>query len=128
MSARVVRDFYANIHSRGLRARAALRRPAADIIPRRSSALVRTHTMGGVAIPELKQYMDKKLRLRLNGNRNVVGTLRGFDQFLNVVLDDATNDTTSEKTPMGMIVVRGNSVVSMEALEHIAPAVRRQGA
>lgn len=81
--------------------------------------------MGGVAIPELKQYMDKKLRLRLNGNRNVIGVLRGFDQFLNLVLDDATNDTTSEKTPMGMIVVRGNSVVSMEALEHIAPAIKR---
>jgi len=26
---------------------------------------------------------------------------------------------------MGMIVVRGNSVVSMEALEHIAPVVKR---
>ncbi|CEG00055.1 Ribonucleoprotein LSM domain,eukaryotic/archaea-type [Ostreococcus tauri] len=81
--------------------------------------------MGGVAIPELKQYMDKKLRLRLNGNRSVTGILRGFDQFLNLVLDDSTNDTTTEKTPMGMVVVRGNSVVSMEALEYIAPAVRR---
>ena len=69
--------------------------------------------------------MDKKLRLRLNGNRNVIGVLRGFDQFLNLVLDDATNDTTSEKTPMGMIVGRGNSVGSMEALEHIAPAIKR---
>ena len=79
-------------------------------------------------IVSLRRYMDKKLRLRLNGNRDVIGVLRGFDQFLNLVLDDAVNDTTSEKTPMGMIVVRGNSVVSMEALEHIAPAVRRQGA
>lgn len=72
-----------------------------------------------------RRYMDKKLRLRLNGNRSVIGTLRGFDQFLNLVLDDATNDTTSEKAPMGMVVVRGNSVVSMEALEHIARVERR---
>ncbi len=69
--------------------------------------------------------MDKKLRLRLNGNRNVIGVFGVFDRFLNLVHDDATNDTTSEKTPMGMIVVRGNSVVSMEALEHIAPAIKR---
>ena len=69
--------------------------------------------------------MDKKLKLRLNGNRDVIGVLRGFDQFLNLVLDDAVNDTTSEKTPMGMVVIRGNSVVSLGALEHIPVTVRR---
>lgn len=71
------------------------------------------------------RYMDKKLRLKLNGNRGVVGVLRGFDQFLNLVLDEAVNDTTSDKEPLGMVVVRGNSVQAMEALEHIPPAVRK---
>ena len=68
--------------------------------------------------------MDKKLRLKLNGNRGVIGVLRGFDQFLNLVLDKAVNDTaTSDKEPLGMVVIRGNSVTAMEALEHIpAPA------
>jgi len=78
----------------------------------------------GVAVPELKQYMDKKLRLKLNGNRGVVGILRGFDQFLNLVLDEATSDNGDEE-PLGMVVVRGNSVTAMEALEHIPAAVRK---
>mmetsp|Transcript_9534 Transcript_9534/g.23673 ORF Transcript_9534/g.23673 Transcript_9534/m.23673 type:complete len:82 (-) Transcript_9534:47-292(-) len=78
----------------------------------------------GVAVPELKQYMDKKLRLKLNGNRGVVGGLRGFDQFLNLVLDEAVNDGAN-KEPLGMVVVRGNSVQAMEALEYIAPAIRK---
>ena len=43
--------------------------------------------------PLVRRYMDKKLRLKLNGNRGVVGVLRGFDQFLNLVLDEAVNDT-----------------------------------
>jgi len=68
--------------------------------------------------------MDKKLKLRLNGNRDVISMLRGFDQFLNLVLVDAVNDT-SEETPTGMVVVRGNSVVLLEALEHIPVTVRR---
>jgi len=68
--------------------------------------------------------MDKKLKLRLNGNRDVIGMLRGLDQFLNLVLVDAVNDT-SEETPTGMVVVRGNSVVLLEALEHIPVTVRR---
>jgi len=37
--------------------------------------------------------MDKKLKLRLNGNRDVISMLRGFDQFLNLVLVDAVNDS-----------------------------------
>ena len=50
--------------------------------------------------------MDKKLRLKLNGNRGVIGVLRGFDQFLNLVLDEAVNDTaTSDKEPLGMVVI-----------------------
>ena len=67
--------------------------------------------------------MDKKLRLKLNGNRGVVGVLRGFDQFLNLVLDECVNDGGDEEA-LGMVVVRGNSVTAMEALEHIPQAKR----
>ena len=74
--------------------------------------------------PSHPRYMDKKLRLKLNGNRGVVGVLRGFDQFLNLVLDECVNDGGDEEL-LGMVVVRGNSVTAMEALEHIPPAVRR---
>ena len=68
--------------------------------------------------------MDKKLRLKLNGNLGVVGILRGFDQFLNLVLDEATSDNGDEE-PLWMVVVRGNSVTAMEALEHIHAAERK---
>ena len=71
------------------------------------------------------RYMDKKLKLKLNGNRGVIGILRGFDQFWNLVLDEGVNDSTAEETPLGMVVVRGASVLSMEALEHIAPVQRK---
>ena len=39
--------------------------------------------------PELKKYMDKKIHLKINGGRAVEGVLRGFDPFMNLVLDDA---------------------------------------
>lgn len=32
--------------------------------------------------PDLRKYMDKKLDIRLNANRKIVGTLRGYDQFM----------------------------------------------
>ncbi|KAL5111087.1 Replication factor C subunit 3 [Taenia crassiceps] len=36
----------------------------------------------------VSRYLDKRVRLKLNGNREVVGVLRGFDAFMNMVLDD----------------------------------------
>lgn len=47
----------------------------------------------------------------------MTGTLRGFDQFLNVVLDDSVDGATKES--MGMVVVRGNSILLLEPLERI---------
>jgi len=55
--------------------------------------------------------------VKLNGNRKVTGTLRGFDQFLNLVLDDAVDGQTKES--MGMVVLRGCSVLLLEPLERI---------
>ena len=57
------------------------------------------------------------LAVKLNGNRKVTGTLRGFDQFLNIVLDEAVDLATKES--MGTIVVRGNSVLLLEPLERL---------
>ncbi|ORY96152.1 hypothetical protein BCR43DRAFT_491158 [Syncephalastrum racemosum] len=70
--------------------------------------------------PELKRYMDKRLSLQLNGDRRVTGVLRGYDPFMNIVLDDAVEDVSAtEKNHMGMVVIRGNSIALMEALERI---------
>ncbi|XVE96406.1 hypothetical protein REPUB_Repub02eG0219100 [Reevesia pubescens] len=69
--------------------------------------------------PDLKKYMDKKLQIKLNANRMVVGTLRGFDQFMNLVIDNTVEVNGNEKTDIGMVVIRGNSVVTVEALEPV---------
>ena len=49
--------------------------------------------------------MDKKLFIHLQGGRKVSGTLRGFDIFLNLVLDDVIEETTpAQKHPIGNVV------------------------
>ncbi|EMF13864.1 LSM-domain-containing protein [Sphaerulina musiva SO2202] len=72
------------------------------------------------AQPELKKYLDKRVEVQLNGSRKVMGTLRGYDVFLNIVLDEATESKPNgEKVRLGMCVIRGNSVVMLEALDRI---------
>ena len=52
----------------------------------------------------------------------VTGILRGFDPFMNVVVDetvDTTPGSVNANQNIGMVVIRGNSIVMVEALEPI---------
>lgn len=63
---------------------------------------------------------DKKLKLSLNGNRKVMGTLRGYDAFLNIVLENATNETgEGSGDSMGTVVIRGNSIIQFESVDRV---------
>ena len=70
--------------------------------------------------PDLRKFMEKRMELKLNGGRVVTGTLRGYDQFMNIVLDGAEEvRSPTEKQELGMIVIRGNSVIMWECLDKI---------
>ena len=74
--------------------------------------------MSGGKGPDLKRYMERRMSVKLVANRRVTGTLRGYDQFMNLVLDDAIEDVSStEQNDIGRVVVRGNSVIEFELLE-----------
>lgn len=89
----------------------------------------------------VKKFMDKRLLVHIQGARRVTGVLRGFDIFLNLVLDQARDESIpgrEERMEGGMVVrllwltfqiyvhadfdalcmqhqvVRGNSVASIE--------------
>jgi small nuclear ribonucleoprotein G len=70
--------------------------------------------------PELKKFMDKQIHLRINGGHEVEETLCGFDPFMNLVPDDLI-EFTKQKTlnNIGMVVIRGTSMVMLEARDRI---------
>lgn len=47
-------------------------------------------TMSRVSQPELKRYLDKRVVVNIQGGRKLQGVLRGFDVFLNLVIDEST--------------------------------------
>ncbi|CAE6516494.1 unnamed protein product [Rhizoctonia solani] len=60
--------------------------------------------MSKASQPELKKFMDKRLFIHLQGGRKISGVLRGFDIFLNLVVDDAVEETVpAEKQPIGQV-------------------------
>ncbi|KAF1944119.1 LSM-domain-containing protein [Clathrospora elynae] len=80
------------------------------------------------AQPELKKYLEKRVLVQLNGSRKVQGILRGYDVYLNVVLDEAVElKAGGEQARIGMVVIRGNAVVMIEALDRINQDVPKIG-
>lgn len=68
---------------------------------------------------DLAKFIDKGVRVKLAGGREVSGVLKGYDQLLNVVLDEAVEylrdptdpmRVTDETRNLGVIVCRGTAV------------------
>ncbi len=81
--------------------------------------------------PDLSKYMDKTVNIKINANREVIGVLCGFDDFMNLVLDNTYISKNGTKTDIliGRTVIRGDSIVMIEsteplALPNYAPKVR----
>lgn len=74
---------------------------------------------------EPKNYIDKRIEVRLNGNRTITGRLRGYDPFLNLVLEECfqvvedTKTKKKNKIELGTIMIRGNSIILWECLDKI---------
>ena len=53
----------------------------------------------------LKAYLNKVITVKLNGNRRVEGVLRGYDQLMNIVLENAFEVIDeNDKHEMGKVV------------------------
>lgn len=74
----------------------------------------------------LAKFVDKKIVVKLSGGREVVGVLKGYDQLLNIVLDEAIENmrdpedhlrSSGETRGLGLIVCRGTSVMLVSPME-----------
>lgn len=60
----------------------------------------------------LEESLGKRVLLRLRGNRSLRGKLQGFDQHMNLVLEDANDITHPDDIQnLGTIIVRGDNVI-----------------
>ncbi|KAJ8479235.1 hypothetical protein OPV22_022962 [Ensete ventricosum] len=69
----------------------------------------------------LASYLDKKLLVLLRDGRKLLGVLRSFDQFANVVLEGACERVIVGDLycdiPLGLYVIRGENVVLIGELD-----------
>ena len=69
--------------------------------------------------PDLNKYVGKKLRLKINGGRELEGVVIGVDGFMNLAVDKAIEINGTDKRILNKAVIRGNSILMWELLEKV---------
>ena len=68
--------------------------------------------MSETTIKMLEKSLGKMVIVRLKGGRSLRGRLKGFDQHLNLVLEDTEDISNTENIKkLGVIIVRGDNVI-----------------
>ncbi|KAF2828079.1 U6 snRNA-associated Sm-like protein LSm7 [Ophiobolus disseminans] len=79
-------------------------------------------------ILDLSKYMDKQITVKFSGGREVIGTLKGYDQLMNLVLDEVKEALTGTALTihdegniryrkLGLIVARGTLLVVISPVD-----------
>ena len=65
----------------------------------------------------LEKTVDKRITLLLKDGRVLEVKLTGYDEYMNMVLDETVERTASaDERRLGTVVLRGNNVVSIALL------------
>ena len=92
----------------------------------------RSKGTGKELILDLTKHLDKKVSVKFQGGREVVGILKGYDPLVNIVLDETVEYIRDPSDPyrltkqtrnLGLTVCRGTAVMLVcptEGMEEIA--------
>ncbi|KAL6308892.1 U6 snRNA-associated Sm-like protein LSm7 [Sparassis latifolia] len=73
------------------------------------------------AILDLSKYANERIRVKFTGGREVTGVLKGYDQLLNLVLDEVQEvlqeDAESHTRSLGLVVLRGPTITILSPVD-----------
>jgi len=64
----------------------------------------------------MEKTLNKKVSLLLKDNRVLEGKLTGYDEYMNMVLEETEERTADQTRRLGTVILRGNNVVSIAPL------------
>ncbi|KAG6866309.1 hypothetical protein C0991_005776 [Blastosporella zonata] len=72
------------------------------------------------AILDLSKYVNERIRVKFTGGREVTGILKGYDQLLNLVLDEVTEEVLEPEPhtrSLGLAVLRGPTITLVSPVD-----------
>jgi small nuclear ribonucleoprotein len=64
----------------------------------------------------LEKSINKRISLMLKDNRVLEGKLTGYDEYMNMVIEETEERTAEQSRRLGVVILRGNNVVSISPL------------
>lgn len=64
-------------------------------------------------IPNVENFLDKKVKIEITGGTVFIGTLKGYDGFVNVVLQNVTKPPYTDS----QVVIKGKEIKSLDLIE-----------
>jgi small nuclear ribonucleoprotein len=61
----------------------------------------------------LERSVNKRISLLLKDGRTLTGKLNGYDEYMNMVLEDTEESQNDQVRRLGTVVLRGNNVVTI---------------
>ncbi len=72
--------------------------------------------MANMPLHVLDKNLNKNICLHLKDGRTLKGKLSGFDDYMNLVLEDTTETLEDVERKLGTVILRGNNLVSISPL------------
>ncbi|KAG5646195.1 hypothetical protein DXG03_004249 [Asterophora parasitica] len=72
------------------------------------------------AILDLSKYVNERIRVKFTGGREVQGILKGYDQLLNLVLDEVEEEILEPEPhtrSLGLAVLRGPTITLLSPVD-----------
>ncbi|KAG6911090.1 hypothetical protein DXG01_004605 [Tephrocybe rancida] len=72
------------------------------------------------AILDLSKYVNERIRVKFTGGREVKGILKGYDQLLNLVLDEVEEEVLEPEPhtrSLGLAVLRGPTITLLSPVD-----------
>jgi small nuclear ribonucleoprotein len=75
----------------------------------------------------LGKSLTHQVLVKLKGDRELRGRLRGYDQHLNLILDEAEDLTDGKPRELGTVIVRGDNVILLSPSTKNPPKKTEKG-
>ncbi len=69
----------------------------------------------------LSKSLNAQVLVKLKGDRKLRGRLRGYDQHLNLILEQAQDLTDGEPLELGTVILRGDNVILLSPSSKAPP-------
>jgi small nuclear ribonucleoprotein len=66
-----------------------------------------------VPLNVLEKSVNKTVTLLLKDGRTLEGKLTGYDEYMNMILEDTEETKDEQVRRLGMVILRGNNIVTI---------------